>query len=257
MARKFETASIVSPAAAYLRADSFTHINSAFDELTNAIVKGLLSSYTTDDVIILNGCVVSGTVVAPGPAAITAGQVFYNGRIYEVDAVASLALTGAQVPVFTIVSTQQGGQTTFTDGNPYNFQTIEKFAMTAGLSGSGASGTSSTNVANAKFLKKTKRISIGTWDMDTDAFVDVNHGLASHEWLKASIIGISIIADGLGTVNTLGITKTVSAGSGDGFEYINVTTVRLSRWTAGAFDSTNFNDTSINRGYIDILYGDI
>lgn len=137
MARKFDPTDIQTPVKARLRGDSFTHLNNAFDELTNAIVKGLLSSYTTNDVIILNGCVVSGTVVAPGPAAITAGQVFYNGRIYEVDAVATLNLTGAQVPVFTIVESLQGGQTTFSDANDYDFQVIEKVAMTAGLSGSG------------------------------------------------------------------------------------------------------------------------
>lgn len=252
MARKFETTDIVSPAAAYLRADSFTHVNTAFDELTNAIVRGLLSSYTTNDVIILNGCVVSGTVVAPGPAAITAGQVFYNGRVYEVDAVASLVLSGAQVPVFTIVESLQGGQTTFTDGNDYDFQVIEKIAMTAGLSGSGIG-----DCDDAKFLKKPKRLAIGGWDMDTDAFKDVTHGLSAVEFKKANIVGISIIDDALANVNTLGVVKTVSAGSGDGFEYINNTTIRLSRFTTGVFDSALFNDSSINRGYIDLVYGDI
>ncbi len=252
MARKFETTDIVSPAAAYLRADSFTHVNTAFNELTNAIVRGLLSSYTTNDVIILNGCVVSGTVVAPGPAAITAGQVFYNGRVYEVDAVASLVLSGAQVPVFTIVESLQGGQTTFTDRNDYDFQVIEKVAMTAGLSGSGIK-----NVSDAKFLKKFKRLEIGVWDMDTDACKDVAHGLSATEFLKANVLGIGIKDDDLLKVNALGNVKTTSCGGGDGWEYIDGTNIRLSRLTAGNFDSALFNSTAFNRGYVDIVYGDI
>lgn len=258
MARKFETTDIVSPAAAYLRADSFTHVNSSFDELSNAMVRSLLSAYTTNDVIVLWGCVLTGTLVAPGPAAITAGQVYYNGRIYDVDAVASLVLSGAQIPVWTIAESLQGGQTTFTDGNDYDFQVIEKFAMTAGLSGSGVSGTSSTNVANSKLLKKHKRLAIGAWDMDTDDCKDVAHGLSAVEYLKANVLGISILDDGPSVkVNTLGNVKTVSCGGGDGWEYIDGTNIRISRLTGGNFDSASFNSTSFSRGYIDLVYGDI
>jgi len=256
MARKFETADIVTPVKARLRGDSFTHINGAFDELSNAVIKKMLNAYTTNDVIVLNGCVMTGTLVAPGPAAITAGQVFYNGRIYEVDAVASLVLAGAQIPVFTIVETQQGGQTTFSDANDYDFQTIEKFAMTAGLSGSGASGTTSTNVANAKFLKKTKRLSIGAWDMDANADKSVAHGLSAVEWIKAVVVSGSIIKDDLARFDVLPINNATS-GAATGIRYVDSTNIELTRNTGGQFDHVDYNDVSISRGYVDIMYGDI
>ena len=256
MARKFDPTSIVTPVKARLRGDSFTHINSSFDELSNAVVKAFIPTYTTNDVVILNGCVMTGTLVAPGPAAITAGQVFYNGRVYEVDAVASLVLAGAQIPVFTVVSTQQGGQTTFSDANDYNFQTIEKFAMTAGLSGSGVSLTTSSNVANAKFLKKTKRIAIGSWDMDANADKAVAHGLSAVEWLKIVVVGISIVKDNLLRLDTLPINNATS-GASSGIVNITSTDINLTRTTGGQFDDPDWNDTSISRGYVDIQYGDI
>lgn len=229
MARKFDPTDIQTPVKARLRGDSFTHLNNAFDELTNAIVKGLLSSYTTNDVIILNGCVVSGTVVAPGPAAITAGQVFYNGRIYEVDAVATLNLTGAQVPVFTIVESLQGGQTTFSDANDYDFQVIEKVAMTAGLSGSGIK-----NVSDAKFLKKSKRLQMGSWDMDTAGTIDVSHGLSLVQYRKMTVVGITILVDDLNSSYPLPLAPvTGGVETGDGVVYFDTSVIRITRLATG------------------------
>ena len=249
MARKFSTTGIVSPVKARLRADSFTHINSAQDEISKAALLALIPSYTTNDVIVIWGAVVSGTIVAPGPCAVTAGQVYYNGRFYDVDAATGITLAGAQIPVWNIVESLQGGQSVFTDGNNYDFQVIEKFALQAGLSGSGLK-----NNADVKRLKKTKRVSTGFWDMTAAPFIDVAHGLSATEFLTAVVSGVSIRRDDFGEVYSLGTTYSTTT---NGVGRLSSTLIRLVRETGGVFDGVNFNDATIIRGYIDITYGDI
>lgn len=253
MARKFETSDIVTPNKARLRADSFTHINSSFDEMSNALVKAGLASYTTNDVIILDGCVVSGTVVSPGPAAVTAGQIFYNGRIYEVDANASITLAGAQVPVWVIVESQQGGQTTFTDGNDYDFQTIEKFVLQAGLSGS---GLANYDGATVKRLTKTKIVNIGDWNMDTTGNVTVAHGLSAADWKKIKNVSATIRNDADSAYYPIDAVNNIAAPNGgiDGYDSTNIT---LRRTVTGDFDNAAFDSTGYNRGFVTIVYGDI
>ena len=136
MARKFDTTNIVTPTKAPFSKRSLTHINTAYDELGEGIVNGMLGSYTTGDVVILHGCNVSATI--PGTSSVTAGAIYYNGRVYEVDADASIITTGLQTLVWQIAeSTITGDPATFDDGNTYDFHIIEKMELVNGLSGSG------------------------------------------------------------------------------------------------------------------------
>lgn len=256
MARKFETTDIVTPNKARLRADSFIHINSSFDEMSNALVKAGLASYTTNDVIILDGCVVSGTVVSPGPAAVTAGQIFYNGRTYEVDANVSISLSGAQVPVWVIVESQQGGQTTFTDGNDYDFQTIEKFVLQAGLSGS---GIANYDGATVKRITKRKIVNIGDWNMYSTGGTgtkSVAHGLSSTDWKKIKSISVLIRNDADNAYTPLNSVNSIGLPNGGITDY-GATNINLLRALTLDFDSASYDSTSYNRGWVTIEYGDI
>lgn len=95
------------------------------------IIKGLLGSYTADDLIILWGCVISATI--PGSSTITAGAIFYNGIIYKVPA-ATVVTTGSQTLVFKIDSLVQPSV----------------IVLTNDLSGT---GIANFNLATVKYLK--------------------------------------------------------------------------------------------------------
>jgi hypothetical protein len=152
MARKFKTNSIIDPVKAPLTKRSLEHINSAYDELGEDLVKSLIGTYTTNDVVILRGCdvaVTSGSIPGTGTATLSEGALFYNGRVYKVDANGSLATTSPDTLVWEIVeSVVTGDPATFSDGNTYDFHVIEKFRLVAGSPGSGIANYDGATVKN-------------------------------------------------------------------------------------------------------------
>lgn len=142
MARKYETGNIVDPIKAPFTKRSLTHLNAGMTEGLSEIIKGLLGGYVANDLIVLNGCVVtiaSGAIPGTGTANNTAGAIYYNGEIYQVDANASLlSTTTPQTLVWQIVTTYiSGDPATFSDGNNYNFHRIDKMHLVAAAAGSG------------------------------------------------------------------------------------------------------------------------
>jgi hypothetical protein len=77
------------------------------------IIKGILGSYTTNDLIILYGCKITATI--PGSSTITAGAIFYNDVVYKVSA-ATVVTSGSEILVFKIDSTVQPGLIYLTHG---------------------------------------------------------------------------------------------------------------------------------------------
>ena len=91
---------------------------------------------------------------------------------------------------------------------------------------------------------------IGDWDMVADATVSVVHGITSANLRSISVL----IRNDLGTTfYTLG-----GAASGDNINDLWIAgisdNVLLERPTGGFFDSTSFNATSFNRGWVTIIY---
>jgi len=98
---------------------------------------------------------------------------------------------------------------------------------------------------------KTKVLDIGGWDMDTVGAVNINHGLTSTEY--ENIIAVSVILrnDTLAEVYDASSTNSYSSD----VEYnLSTAVVRINRKGGGFFDSTNFDDSTINRGFIKIDY---
>lgn len=161
MARSFVITPIVDPVKAPISKRSLTHINSAWDELGEDIIKGLLGTYTTNDLIVLYGCTVTANI--PGTSAVTAGAIYYNGRIYKVDANASIS-SPTNTLVWSIATTYiTGDPATFSDGSSENFHKIEKFQLTNAGTGTGLADYNSTTV---KALNKQR----------TDGLLTVNTG---------------------------------------------------------------------------------
>ena len=127
----------IDPVGQPIPVRSILHIQQAYTEIVNALFLGLYT-YTTGDVIILNGCVMTGT--DPGARTMTAGAIYYNGEIYLVPA-ASFSTTGLQIPVWTINTSFSGAQIVFTDGTARSVQQVIQFVLVAGaVGGAGVTG---------------------------------------------------------------------------------------------------------------------
>jgi len=113
---------------------------------------------------------------------------------------------------------------------------------------------SNTRLASQKAIKSyidtaiaglnTKIISIGDWNMDSTASVTVSHGL-----LSTSIRTMTaLIRDDGGVI--------VNSFNNDGAALIQASASDIVLWrtTSGVFDSTAYDSTSFNRGFITIEY---
>jgi len=96
---------------------------------------------------------------------------------------------------------------------------------------------------------KHKMIDIGDWDMDATASITVAHGLTA-----ANIRSVDVhIRDDTPT-NYYPLDYGPSTTVDSGWYNYNATNIVLFRETTGLFDSTSFDATSYNRGYIVIEY---
>lgn len=112
--------------------------------------------------------------------------------------------------------------------------------------------TSATEVANfnaeATGGLRVKIIDIGDWDMDATGGVGIAHGLT-----QANIRSIQVVVRDDGGSLLYPLDYDLGAGA-SGRYLIASTNVNLTRATSGAFDSTNYNSTSYNRGWITIWH---
>lgn len=99
---------------------------------------------------------------------------------------------------------------------------------------------------------RTKIIDIGDWDMNTNQTVTVSHGIADFTKIRSvkalirtddatNMYDIGLVAPGSGVVN--GSVGAISSSS-----------IVLLRTNGGSFDTTGFQATSYNRGFITIEY---
>jgi hypothetical protein len=251
MARKFETSAIIDPVNAPVTGRSLEHINSAYDELGAQIIKSQFAeSYTTNDVVILYGCVVTANI--PGTSSVTAGAIFYNDRIYYVDANVSIS-SPSNTLVWSIATTYIAGDPAiFSDGSINNFHQIQKFQLTNATSGS---GIADYNAATVKVKITTKKIEIGDWDMVTFPIVkSVPHNLGT-EYSKKIIrtSGYIIRDDSLAIFPLYGRDASANTALKTNSDSSNIYIFSDST----DFATTDFDATSFNRGYIFVTYGDI
>lgn len=171
--KKIQTSQITGAQKAPYVKDTHNHYKEAIEESTASIVKGIAGSYTTGDIIVLEGCVVSATI--PGSSTITAGSVFYNGEIYTVDA-ATIPATGSQTLVWQVVTTYISNDSTlrWSDLVIRNLHQIDKMALVAGASGS---GLANYNGSTVKRLNQspltTESITFNTGWTDAGSYISV------------------------------------------------------------------------------------
>jgi hypothetical protein len=173
MGRSFVLTDIVDPVKAPITKRSLEHINNAINDSSSEIIKGLIGSYTTGDLIILRGCVVTANI--PGTSSVTAGAIYYNGEVYQVDANASISSPSATL-VWSVATTYiSGDPATFSDGVSHNFHAIKKMQLTNAGTGT---GLADYNAATVKYLD-----SIGNAD---DVFVDSTSIASTNNYFTAT-----------------------------------------------------------------------
>lgn len=127
---------------------SLEHVQEGIKENDDSLVKGILNtmniSYTTNDVIVLYGCVLTGSYSGNGnPYAVTAGAVYYNGEVYQVDAVSG-TISGTNVLIGTVTTTYNANDPAqFSDGTMNNVHRIKKMVISQAGTGTGTKDYSS------------------------------------------------------------------------------------------------------------------
>jgi hypothetical protein len=102
------------------------------------------------------------------------------------------------------------------------------------------------------FLRK--RLQIGTWDMVTTATKSVAHGLPQSRILRVDVIILSDAGSGA-AYRSLGWAGAVGYnGIAAGDVQIGATNLDMTREDGMIFDSANFNDGAMNRGWILVDY---
>jgi len=133
--------------------------------------------------------------------------------------------------------------------------------VTGDVTGNADTATQADNATTADGINETgagsgvlhwKIIEIGDWDMDTLWQKSVAHGFAD----IGKIVSVSIVIrdDSSTSVFPLGY---INPNYGlQSFYWIDENNVVMNRVTGGVFDSSSYNATSFNRGYITIGYID-
>jgi len=99
---------------------------------------------------------------------------------------------------------------------------------------------------------KRKLIEIGDWDMDATTSVQIVHGLTYDK-----IVGCQVLIRNDANNSKLPIPYTNPTGSTlEAIIEVKSTTIDLARSNGGFFDSTDWDSTSYNRGWIIVEYTD-
>lgn len=132
---------------------TYDHYCEAIKENDDNIIKALLGSYTTNDLIILWGCSISATI--PGDSSLTEGAIYYNGEVYPVDANATITTTSGQTLVWEVVTTYADGDPVkYSDGNLKSQHRIKKMRLRGASSGTGIANYDSSTVKRWQDLRR-------------------------------------------------------------------------------------------------------
>jgi len=107
-----------------------------------------------------------------------------------------------------------------------------------------------TTVASIRGGINTTIVNIGDWDMDADTVKAVAHGLADYKKIRSVTVIIRDDADSV--YYELSATAPVAIN----YAGVDPTLITLARDNGSLFDSTDFDATSFNRGYITITHID-
>lgn len=223
--------------------------NAMIAEAIVALGKGLIGDHS--EFTVLYGCINTDSP----DADISAGAIFYDGEIYLCPAFVDATITNDIVGTIT-TAYDSGDPVLFSDGNSYNVHQVKTIVWSDAASGSGDIDFAELRYYSGN-IKTT--FEIGGWNMNiTGGGTGTNFKQVTMPFgvNLAKILSINVsILDDTGTTTTpidiVSSTCVIQGGVG-GFTVTNE--VDLYIRTGGLFDSSSYNDDSINRGYITIEY---
>lgn len=116
--------------------ETLQFIQDAYNDPIGALIRSTMGSYTTNDKIIFDGCIVTtGSPITAGACVITAGYIYYNGNWYYTSGF-NATITGSNVVIGTITTTDYVGPVTFTDNTGYSIHEIKTIVLSQAATGS-------------------------------------------------------------------------------------------------------------------------
>jgi len=236
--------------------------NAMSKDVAEAFVKSLIpSSAYTGKLVILSGCELTGT--NPGLRTVSDGWVWYSGEIFRVNAGTFTTGVG-EIGVWSINTSSTN--LTFSDNASKPVHQEKTLVFSNGASGSELFDEDSSSVLPVitpyeqnKDGVITRSFQIGTWNMDSSPtkFVPIA-GIDDTKIVELSAFIISDTGSGvynkpIDYIDILSGSPTLS-GIPSGSIKTSGGVVAIDRVTGGVFDSTDYNSTSQNRGYVVVKY---
>lgn len=223
-------------------------------------LQAMLSPFDSDtEGVILSGCTISGG----GPYNIAAGIVYLDGEFRRLP-----AQTGVSLPQYIKAATDVNTTRTFEDTVIKTLFITESADLATSAPGAGQyiaiTSTSAPDSrrwgrpmfsSSATNVRKKATLDIGDWNMDATSNINVPHGLGA-KWASIRVESVMIRNDA-GTANypiDTYINSVLTGEGAGGVGSVDNTNISLSRIAGYFFDSTDFNATSYNRGWIELTY---
>jgi len=196
-----DTSPITSAVGFPPKSGTWNFLQLAYQECVESIIRNLIGSgYSTSA-----GYILWGMLPSP-PSSLTAGAIFYNGKIY--------LYPGGLVPVnlfpdVTLVNISQSQYTTnadpvlFTDSNNYNVHNIFSISLSSGTSGTGGICNFSALIRLESYAML--RGAITTLQFDTSTLIDA---------LQVEIDALQVEIDALQAQNTFGAWTNITMSAG-------------------------------------------
>ena len=184
MAKNLITTNILGSVKAPLTKAALDTLQANFKEIPASIARGVLGSYTTGNVIIWEGFIITlSTVTTTNDTATwTAGTVYYNGEFYQVTAGTLTKTSG--VFLYSIIDSIITAQ--FSDGNTYNWLETKTITITSGTSGTGIADYAAATVKPLNSLWNASTSTAGALATSSAGTVSIA-GLVNR-WIKKTNI---------------------------------------------------------------------
>lgn len=210
------------------------------------VIQAQFSAFDLDtEGIIVSGCDITGSV---GNYTLSAGIVYIDGEFRRIS-----QNTGLSLPQYIIPSTDVNTTRTFEDTVIKTLFVTKGAELDTSAPGSGQyiAITTVNDLDDRRYRNivnnyKKRRFSIGDWNMDSDSFLIITNSTLSN-------IPIAQITDiAVRIFNDAGTASYDLSYRNHGYYQFGALGLTINRENAGFFDSTDFDATGYNRGYITI-----